>query len=468
MRFLLSATAIGLGLFACVSQGDQGPAGGPGAAGAAGAAGSAGPAGSGGPTGDAGGVPTVVVLSARAKAGLDASPVPVNINGLSSADVEKIGYGSYLMNAIGDCNRCHGSTDSPPKFLAGGQKFDLSGGNFVYAKNITTGGPALSEADFISAFQTGTDPAKKSEALLVMPWEYYRWMSVEDLKAMYGYLKAIPAVTNPVSSDSKGALAKPPVPLATSYNDGDADPDRTDLPADGSTDPNSVLRGLAIQPLVTPPGFGNAAPPDGGSVASIPDQERFGRGSYLVNSIGACSSCHTNPARIGTKINTAAYLSGGQVFNVPAPLASVIHQKRNMSQNLSGRTHGYTDSYAAFLSIFDQGIHSLDSQKEAVGWPMPWQTLRNMVPEDQEAIYTYILNVPLRTGSSDKETTSNVEWCAATSDCTWNPGETCNTANNECVGMACTADTDCSACQKCTVGHCVAPIASSACVSQGI
>jgi hypothetical protein len=372
------------------------------------------------------------------------------------------------VNSIGACNHCHASTDSPPVFLAGGQKFDLPGGNFVYAKNITPGGPTLSETDLINAFQNGTDPAKKTEALLVMPWLYYRWMTTSDIKAIYAYLQAIPAATNPVSADSKGSLATAPVPLPTSYSDGDTDPLRPPLPPDGSADPDNVLQGLAIQPLATPPGFGNAPPADGGSAASISDQHRFGRGSYLVNSIGACNACHTNPARVGATINTAAYLSGGQVFTVPPGIASTIHETRVMSQDLTGQNNGYYDPYSAFLSIFDQGIHSLDPQTEAVGWPMPWQAFANMIPDDQQAVYTYILNVPRRTGANDKKTVFNVEWCAATSDCTWNPGEKCNTATNECVGMSCAVDTDCYACQTCSSAHCAPPAASSTCLSQGI
>lgn len=449
---IFAFTASGLVIQAC--SGSAGPAG------AAGPGGSAGPAGPGGSQGDAG-TTTVVVLSARAKAGLDASPVPLDITGLSSAAVEKLGYGSYLVNAIGACNDCHASPSNP---FAGGRVFDLGGGNFVHARNITPGGPALTEADFVSALQNGTDPEKKTEALLVMPWLYYRWMTVSDLKAMYAYLQAIPPVTNLIAPDGKGSAATAPIPLPAAYADGDADPIRPDLPPDGSTDPDDVLRGLAIQPLVTPPGFGNSDPP----LAPVAEQALFGRGSYLVNAIAACSSCHTNPARIGGKINTAAYLSGGQVFKVPFATASSTHTTRTMSQNLTGATHGYYDSFSAFLAIFDQGIHSTDPQKQAVGWPMPWKTFRNMVPEDQEAIYTYILNVPRRTGANDKETTFNVEWCAKTPDCTWNAGETCSTLTNECIGQTCAADPDCYACQTCVSLKCAAPAMSSSCLANGI
>jgi hypothetical protein len=438
-----------------------------------GAPGAAGPPG--GAAADDGGATTFVALSARAKVGLDISPVPLNLAGLSAADIENVGYGSYLVNSIGHCNDCHHSPDNPPKYLAGGTKFDLGGGSFAYSRNITPGGAGLSEAQFIEALQTGKDFGNTGQVLVVMPWPYYRWAATSDLKAMYAYLQAIPAVTNAVAPDSKGSLgAAPVVPLPATYNEGDDDPTRPPIPPDGSADPDNVLRGLAIQPLATPPGFGNA-PPGASGAPAIDGQRLFGSGSYLVNSLGACNSCHTNPARLdftGTsnylKINTAGYLAGGQVFSVPPPLQSGLHQVRSMSQDLTGASSGYYDPFSAYMSIMDQGIHSLDPQQEAVGFPMPWQAFSHLVSDDLVAIYTYFTNVPRRTGANDKKTTFNTEWCAADSDCKWFANEHCNTATSECVGAACSADTDCTTCQTCSSGKCAAPAASSTCLTQGL
>jgi hypothetical protein len=361
--------------------------------------------------------------------------------------------------------------------MGGGTKFDLGGGKAVFSRNLTPGGVQLTEAQFIEAIQTGKDFGNAGQVLVVMPWPYYRWATTSDLKAMYAYLQAIPAVSNAVDADNKGSLGTAPiVPLPATYNEGDDDPSRPPLPSDGSPDPDNVLRGLAIQPLATPPGFGNADPADGGTVASIADQQRFGAGSYLVNSLGACSACHTNPARLdftGTsnylRINTAGYLAGGQVFQVPAGLQPVLHQVRNMSQDLTGETSGYYDSYAAFMAIMDQGVHSLDPQLESVGWPMPWHAFGNLVSEDLQAIYTYITNVPRRTGANDKATSFNAEWCASDSDCKWFPNEHCNTATSECVGASCGDDSDCTTCQTCSAQKaCVAPAADSTCLTQGL
>ena len=42
--------------------------------------------------------------------GLAIAPVPLNLAGL---DQTKVGLGSYLVNAVGDCNGCHSSGEPP-------------------------------------------------------------------------------------------------------------------------------------------------------------------------------------------------------------------------------------------------------------------------------------------------------------------------------------------------------------------
>lgn len=473
MKYVSCALAI---IAVAVGCGSYGPKGDTGSAGAAGpVAADAGGPGAPGPSGE-GGATTLVVLSARAKVGLDISPVPLKLAGLGADEVEKVGYGSYLVNTIGHCNDCHGSPDAPSMYLAGGAKFDLGGGNYAYARNLTPGGAGLTEAQFIEAIQTGKDFGNPGQVMVVMPWPYYRWSTKSDLKAMYAYLQAIPAMHNPIAADSKGSLGLAPiVPLPATYDEGDVDPNRSPIPPDGSADPNNVLRGFAIQPLATPPGFGSAPAADGGSIATLDDQERFASGSYLVNTLGACSSCHTNPSRRDftggsnyLKINTAGYMSGGQVFPVPSALRSVIRQTRTMSQDLTGANAGYYDPYSAYLSIMVQGIHSLDPQLEPVNSPMPWRAFSNLVGDDLAAIYTYFNGVPRRVGLNDKKTPFNAEYCATDADCTWFPGEHCDVAAAECVGTACTVASDCTNCQTCTTGKCAAPVASSTCVAQGI
>lgn len=170
--------------------------------------------------------------------GLLISPVKLELKG---KDVFQVGWGSYLVNAVGDCSGCHsfpeflapggpgtnpaaGSpyTGTPSDqrvhgqlvaninsghYLAGGQCF----GPFM-ARNLTpepNGMPeGLTEAEFIKVLRTGEDIHCEKEpvdpicalgpdtpTLQVMPWPTYHSMTDSDLKAIYAYLTAIPPAT---------------------------------------------------------------------------------------------------------------------------------------------------------------------------------------------------------------------------------------------------------------------------------
>lgn len=481
------------------SQGATGPAGENGEAGAPGPKGTTGAKGPAGPAGEAG---AAIIISALAKQGLDISPVAVDLSGLSSDQVEQVGQGSYLVNAVGDCNGCHvGPTG---QFLAGGTSFGGAPAPFtVFARNLTpdakTGLPAdiANAADFVKVIRTGADlhgvaaDAGATTTLVVMPWAVFRWMSTQDLEAIYAYLKVIPAVTNKVMADSKAGVAPPPAATApTTYTDGDWTtgptlPPETDTQGNAIPDPGNVLRGLSIYPIseVTVP-----SDPSG--------QIAFGRGAYLVNAVADCSSCHTNPSTRSlttdagtiptTIVNTAEYLTGGMVFATPPALEPVVHTVRAASANLTGATNGFFNfsnvTFETFLTLITQGIHAEDPMPEPVAWPMPWQVFRNMSLDDLQAVYIYMKTVagytqPLFTGPSvDKLIPSPALYCNPTGTpavaCPPGAAFTCSstTGAGECLLNSCTTDAAasslCDVCQTCstscmtetgaTLGGCVA------------
>lgn len=119
-----------------------------------------------------------------------------------------VALGSYLVNAVGGCNDCHTAppfTQDPyaflgaPKqvnvncYLAGGTAF----GPFV-SRDITpweNGMPAgLTFDAFRHVIRTGEDPDNPGQLLQVMPWPVYQSMTDRDLRAIYEYLSAIPAI----------------------------------------------------------------------------------------------------------------------------------------------------------------------------------------------------------------------------------------------------------------------------------
>lgn len=171
----------------------------------------------------------------RVKQGLAIAPVPLNTQG---KDLNTVGWGSYLVNAGGDCNGCH-SAGPPTQYAKGGnpymgqiavvnQKTYLGGGRdfgpfpnasgpHIVSRNLTpdyTGMAAggMSEDLFLLTIRTGLDhdhlhppctgapdgtciPAPFNGNLLqVMSWPVYRNLTDDDLKAIYAYLSSIPCL----------------------------------------------------------------------------------------------------------------------------------------------------------------------------------------------------------------------------------------------------------------------------------
>lgn len=145
----------------------------------------------------------------RVQQGFNIAPVPLDLRGKNR---ELVGYGSYLVNAIGGCNDCH----TNPSYATGGDPFSgqpkqvnaahyLAGGMtfgpFV-SRNLTpeNGLPAGHTSDeFVKIMRTGIDldhaHPQFGPLLQVMPWPTYQSMTDQDLQAIYEYLRSIPPAT---------------------------------------------------------------------------------------------------------------------------------------------------------------------------------------------------------------------------------------------------------------------------------
>ncbi|HEX8794407.1 MAG TPA: hypothetical protein VF765_25860 [Polyangiaceae bacterium] len=413
----------------------------------------------------------------------------------SSVDPSIVGRGSLLVNDLIGCADCH--TADPTKPFAGGVKFpiDPEGHFYVTSRNLTPDpdtGLKLTQDQFITMMQTGEDFTNHGQVLLVMPWPNFRWMTVDDLKAIYAFLQVLPPSNNAVPPDNKGILsAQGPVPLPTEYSEGEEtrplppvnSPDPLGPPSESpeTPDPDNAVRGAAILPLAYAkmPNFVNR---------SADEQAAFGRGSYLVNA-GACNDCHTNvagkprnetPGPDLLKITPDAYLTGGATFSDPSALQTLLKQTRSMSQNLIGKSGWFNQSghtFLTFLATIDQMEHADDDPPLSLGWPMPANHLRNLPEQDLQDIYTYmkILAEDYKsTTQIDKQTQDPARYCTKDSDCPLS-GQTCwidngsgKTVGNQCLNKSCTTDADCNACQHCTGNTCVAPSPSDTCLTQGI
>lgn len=85
-----------------------------------------------------------------------------------------------------------------------------------YTKNLTpdknTGIGSWSEETFIKAIRTGKHMGVARPILPPMPWEVYSQMSDADLKAIYAYLRTIPAIENPTPDPVPPPAAPAPKP----------------------------------------------------------------------------------------------------------------------------------------------------------------------------------------------------------------------------------------------------------------
>jgi hypothetical protein len=174
--------------------------------------------------------------------GFEIAPGPLNLHGKNRA---LVGLGSYIVNAVGDCNGCH-SAGTRNEFTADGNPFQLSppfsgkkelnlstylggGRDFgpfgslphLYSRNLTpdkTGRPegGRTYEEFVEIMRKGTDfdhvhprctatgtPANclaapfDGDLLQVMRWPFFKDMTDHDLRAIYEYLSAIPCNPGP-------------------------------------------------------------------------------------------------------------------------------------------------------------------------------------------------------------------------------------------------------------------------------
>lgn len=126
------------------------------------------------------------------------------------------------------------------------------------------------------------------------------------------------------------------------------------------------------------------------------DRQLVGLGSYLVNAVGGCNDCHTNPSYApghdpfqggDGKINSEHYLAGGRFFG-PGPHGPII--SANITPDSKGKPAGL--SFHQFRRAIRTGDDpDKPGQKLLV---MPWPVYRNLSDHDLEAIYEYLSAIP--------------------------------------------------------------------------
>jgi hypothetical protein len=195
------------------------------------------------------GVDPVEQMRLKVALGFKIAPVPLSYPETSH---DLVGYGSYLVNAVADCNGCHTADPTteyvfggipyfgqspkkvnPATYLAGGSDFgQIAGPNFadIVSRNLTPGGKfnrpegGNTLSQFITIMRTGVDmdhvhptctadqlasgntanclpPPFDGNLLQVMPWPQFQDMTDYDLTAIYAYLGAVPCNPGPPTGE---------------------------------------------------------------------------------------------------------------------------------------------------------------------------------------------------------------------------------------------------------------------------
>jgi mono/diheme cytochrome c family protein len=182
-------------------------------------------------------------------------------SGVSAVPVREadLSNGEILYHA-GSCGACHRAADGAPKtdlaLPSGGAPFKTPVGTF-FPQNLTpdpvTGIGRWSAADFVNAMTRGLSP-RGDHYFPAFPYTSYRFMKVEDLLDLRGYLMSLP----PVRSPGRKAV----VPFLA-----------------------AARRGVGLWKRI--------ALGDGGSRIDPSRGPAWNRGAYLVNGPGHCAECHT-------------------------------------------------------------------------------------------------------------------------------------------------------------------------------
>jgi hypothetical protein len=128
-------------------------------------------------------------------------PVTAPVSGPNPADM--IARGKYIATLGCGCHRAVDKLD-----YAGGETLEGPWGR-VLSANITpdaSGIGYLSEATFITALRTGYVGARKLNS--VMPFGEFKNMTDDDLKAIFAYLRTVPAVKHRVDNSLPATYCK--------------------------------------------------------------------------------------------------------------------------------------------------------------------------------------------------------------------------------------------------------------------
>ncbi len=259
--------------------------------------------------------------------------------------------GSYLVNTIAACGRCHTPRDAQGKpigamALAGGFAFDDGGIGHVVGPNITpdreTGIGNWTEAQIVTALRYGTRPDGTSIGP-PMPSDTYREMSDRDLAAIAAYLHRIKPIRHAVA---RTEFKNPPA----------------------AHDPAEV----------------HAEAP--------PRRDKLAYGAYLAGPVGHCFGCHTVLRQDGRSLDRAKFYAGGREL---ADFGDVT--KRAVSRNITSDPDDGLGKWSD-ADIKRAIVAGIRPDGTRLTRTMPYEWYAKVAPADLDAVVAFLRTLkPIKT-----------------------------------------------------------------------
>ncbi|MCB0746673.1 MAG: cytochrome C [Ignavibacteriae bacterium] len=263
-----------------------------------------------------------------------------------------IARGDYLVNSVSGCFHCHSTVDFT-KFSGkivedakgkGGRLYPEEGGfpGTFYSSNITPHHlKDWTDAEIYRAFTSGV--SKDGHALFpLMPYSTYKYLTVEDAKAIIAYLRTI----NPIEADYPKSEFNFPFSLIMKT-----------IPSNPEPIEKSMLT------------------------------NKLEYGKYLVN-IGACEDCHTQMDG-GNKVEGMSFAGG---FEIPMETGGAC-RAANITPDLETGIGSWSKEMFIKRFKFYENNDSLDVKHGEVNSEMPWSIYARMTEEDLGSIYDYLRTV---------------------------------------------------------------------------
>jgi mono/diheme cytochrome c family protein len=287
---------------------------------------------------------TVVLLACRSqrlsddRGGVKARPLTAR---KFDRNPERLRRGSYLVNGVAACFTCHGPVDlskpgTPPVPGKEGSGYDWGLFGQV-APNITpdadTGAGTWTDDMLARAIREGVAHDGRFLNPAVMPYEFYRALSDEDVASVIVYLRSIPPVRN-------------------------------NLPPPKSLDN-----------LVTP-----YAVPINRPIPQPDNSTRERRGAYLVQ-IAGCQWCHTLRDANRRSLPGLEF-AGGDLTTTPYSEAS----SANITPDPSGINYYDEAQFLKTIRTGKVGARQISAN-------MPWWYFAHMSDEDLKSVFAFLRSV---------------------------------------------------------------------------